>query len=89
MFTIVMISFAIIYFSILYPNFPILIYCKLKVGKEILAGIFISLGISAFANKIDYILYWNVAEIIHWKFSIIFAIINIIVGLWLYSSKEK
>jgi hypothetical protein len=82
--------FVLLYVSMIYPKFPKYIYCKLKVDKNYLAGIFVSLGISAFANKIDYILYWNVDEIIKWRFSIVFAIITILVGIWLFNTnKEK
>jgi hypothetical protein len=82
--------FVLLYVSMIYPKFPKYIYCKLKVDKNYLAGIFVSLGISAFANKIDYILYWNVDEMIKWRFSIVFAIITILVGIWLFNAnKEK
>jgi len=65
-------------------KFPKYIYDKLKVSKNYIAGLFLSLGISAFANKIDYIIYWDIENILKWKISILFAIMCILIGLWLY-----
>ena len=76
-------------FTIIYnPKIPKYIYLVLKVDRKYIAGLFASLGISALANKIDYILYWNLEMIIKWKFSILFAIIMILISLWLFDEKE-
>jgi len=77
-------------FSIIYnPEIPKNLYLVFKVDRKYIAGLFASLGISALANKIDYILYWNLKMIIKWKFSILFAIIMILISLWLFDEKEQ
>lgn len=82
--------FSILLFSVLiFPEFPRYVYQLFKVDRKYIAGLFASLGISTLANKIDYILYWDLVSIKQYWFSITFAIIVLLIGLWLFENKEE
>lgn len=63
-------------------------WLKLKSSKNFIAGLLASLGISNLANKIDYVIYWNITKIEELWFSIIFGIMPISIGLY-FIDKEK
>lgn len=64
------------------------VWLKLKSSKNFIAGLLASLGISNLANKIDYLVYWDIVKIKELWFSIIFGIMLIPIGLYLID-KEK
>ncbi|MCT7506152.1 hypothetical protein N5T62_08690 [Aliarcobacter cryaerophilus] len=47
------------------------VWLKLKSSKNFIAGLLASLGISNLANKIDYLVYWDIVKIKELWFSII------------------
>jgi hypothetical protein len=53
------------------------VWLKLKSSKNFIAGLLASLGIINLANKIDYVVYWDIVKIKELRFSIIFGTILI------------
>lgn len=85
-------SYMILLFLFVFLTKPVLfikLYRVFKVDNNFVAGLFASLGISALANKIDYIIYWETDQLLHLYYSILFGIISLLIGLWLFDTKEK
>lgn len=59
------------------------------ISKNYVAGLFGSLGISMLADKIDYVIYWDLNKIKSLWLSIFFGIIFILIGMAFFSEKEK